>query len=437
MGTAALPLQGLRFAAAPWPAARSASLLLQMLGGEADGEAISESDATHLALRAGDATVHRPPTTTEQDWQASGIAGLTGRRAGPALRPPGEPATLARAALLAVELLRQLPGQSREHASQAVQAPTQRRASLDAGLLGQRAALLGLQRGGDISANGSARLLPTRDGWFALNLPRGSDVELVPALVESPPTGDPWSTVAQWAHGRGTREVVERAMLLGLAVATARPRPPRDAARQYAPRAPWTFQPEDSRPCTEPRRLRVVNLGSLWAAPLCAQMLRHCGMGVVDVQSVHRLEDGPEPFYSLLHADHVRDTCDFSSAAGRERLRSLLHEADVVIEASRARALRSLGADASRIQGDGRPRVWIRITGHGYGSDRIAFGDDAAVEGGLVAWDAAGPVFVGDAITDPLTGLLAAVAALACAHSGRAWTVDVGMTEVARLAAAS
>jgi crotonobetainyl-CoA:carnitine CoA-transferase CaiB-like acyl-CoA transferase len=35
----------------------------------------------------------------------------------------------------------------------------------------------------------------------------------------------------------------------------------------------------------------------------------------------------------------------------------------------------------------------------------VAFGDDAAVAGGLVGRSAAGPVFCGDAIADPLTGL--------------------------------
>ena len=58
-------------------------------------------------------------------------------------------------------------------------------------------------------------------------------------------------------------------------------------------------------------------------------------------------------------------------------------------------------------------RVWLRITGYGTdagSAERVAFGDDAAVAGGLVGYDGAGPVFVGDAIADPLTGLEAAAA---------------------------
>ena len=64
-------------------------------------------------------------------------------------------------------------------------------------------------------------------------------------------------------------------------------------------------------------------------------------------------------------------------------------------------------------------RVWLRITGYGTeagSAERVAFGDDAAVAGGLVGYDGAGPVFVGDAIADPLTGLEAAAAV--CAFAG-------------------
>jgi crotonobetainyl-CoA:carnitine CoA-transferase CaiB-like acyl-CoA transferase len=123
------------------------------------------------------------------------------------------------------------------------------------------------------------------------------------------------------------------------------------------------------------------------------------------------------------------------SAAVTGSLRGLLGTADVVIEASRPRALRQLGVPAETIMADGRPRVWVRITGYGPEQDRIAFGDDAAVAGGLVAWDPDGPVFVGDAIADPLTGMLAALAVLACLRAGGGWIVDIAMADVARYAA--
>src|SRR5439155_480481 len=64
------------------------------------------------------------------------------------------------------------------------------------------------------------------------------------------------------------------------------------------------------------------------------------------------------------------------------------------------------------------PRVWLSITGYGQEDARVAFGDDAAVGGGLVVEDAAGPCFCADAVADPLTGLFAADACLAALADG-------------------
>ena len=111
-------------------------------------------------------------------------------------------------------------------------------------------------------------------------------------------------------------------------------------------------------------------------------------------------------------------------------LRPLLEVADVVIEGSRPAALtrRGLGPDQVR----GRPgRVWLRVTGYGAEgdrADRVAFGDDAAVAGGLVG---AGPVFVGDAIADPLTGLAATLAVLDALGRGGGEIVEIALAEVA------
>jgi hypothetical protein len=62
----------------------------------------------------------------------------------------------------------------------------------------------------------------------------------------------------------------------------------------------------------------------------------------------------------------------------------------------------------------------------------VAFGDDAAAAGGLVAWTATGPVFAGDALADPLTGLAAAAAARGPrVGAGRRWLVDLALAAVA------
>jgi len=76
------------------------------------------------------------------------------------------------------------------------------------------------------------------------------------------------------------------------------------------------------------------------------------------------------------------------------------------------------------------------MTGHGAEQpNRIGFGDDAAVEGGLIAVDERGPVFAGDAIADPLTGLVAGLAAYACLRQPGRAVVQVSLSGVAAYAA--
>ncbi len=127
---------------------------------------------------------------------------------------------------------------------------------------------------------------------------------------------------------------------------------------------------------------------------------------------------------------------EFETPDGRRRLRALVSRADVVIAAARPRALEPLGLVAHDVVRGGGTRVWLSITGYGTSdvgasAQRVAFGDDAAAAGGLVGWDERGPCFCGDAIADPLSGMVATVAGLAALGRGGGWVVDVSMADVA------
>jgi crotonobetainyl-CoA:carnitine CoA-transferase CaiB-like acyl-CoA transferase len=122
-------------------------------------------------------------------------------------------------------------------------------------------------------------------------------------------------------------------------------------------------------------------------------------------------------FYDLLNAGKASVALDLAHPEGRAQLRRLLGSADIVVEASRPRALRQLGIHAEAILDEHPALTWISITGHGREApcaDWVGFGDDGAVAGGLsqVLWDASGrAMFCADALADPLTGLHAALAA--------------------------
>ena len=99
-----------------------------------------------------------------------------------------------------------------------------------------------------------------------------------------------------------------------------------------------------------------------------------------------------------------------------------------MIEASRPRALAGFGLDAHAAVAAGT--TWVSITADGRASNRVGFGDDVAAGAGLLARDARGPVFCGDAIADPLAGLTAAALAMTAPADGAGILWDVPMSAV-------
>lgn len=337
-------------------------------------------------------------------WARSGLAWLTGLSDGPA--DHSRSAVLTRAQAVATELTARL--------GVIVDAPT---------LMTGRAAMLGLRRRGRVSAGGATRLMATADGWWALTLSRADDRAAIPALVEADAASDdPWPAVAQWAAQHRGDDVVARAALLDLPAArlgeTAAAAPGvRASGRPGAPRTP--------------AGLLVADLSSMWAGPLCSRLLAAGGATVVKVESPARPDgtrSGNRTFYDWINHGKLSYAVDFDR--DRDRLRELLMAADVIIEGSRPGVLARRGLTPEALPGpDGR--VWLRITGHGPHSQRTAFGDDAAVAGGLVGTSPSGPVFCGDAIADPLTGMESALAVTNSLIRGGGETIEVAMAGVA------
>ncbi|WP_409333008.1 CoA transferase [Trujillonella humicola] len=339
------------------------------------------------------------------DWAASGVVALTGSPGGPPLVPPGRAATRAR------ELTDRIA---------AATADTAHPVRLDgARLLAERAALTGHRRGGRVSAGGSCRLLPTLDGWAAVSCARPGDPLLLGALVGEELTGDPWPVVAAWVGAHPGEELAARAELLGVAAGPVRPP---EVAPPPLPRLP-------ARPVAG---LLVVDFSALWAGPLAASLLGLAGARVVKVEVPDRPDGarrGDPAFYRLLHAGHRSVQLDPATLRGRAALRALVAAADVVVEASRPRALAGFGLDAGAAVAAGT--TWISLTAAGRASNRVGFGDDVAAAAGLVARDAGGdPVFAGDALADPLTGLTAAALAMTAPADGSGVLWDVAMADV-------
>lgn len=361
-----------------------------------------------------------------RQWAASGAMALTGR-AGQA--PLGPPAPLVETLC---HLGRRLAARAAHLGATLAVDPLR--------VLGERAACMGWTRRGEVSVGGATRLLRAADGWLAVCLARPEDAEAVEAWLEAPaPRGDEaeelWHFVGSSVQRRPVGEVVERARLLGMPCAAL---PPTCPPPSPPPAVSVTAVPGRTRRPLESGGLGpvlVVDLSALWAGPLCSRLLRRAGAQVVKVESVGR-PDGARrtpAFFDVLHAGKQSVALDFGRPADVEQLRQLLARADVVVESSRPRALEQLGIKARDLLAVG-PSVWLSITGYGRrlpAGNRVAFGDDAAVAGGLVVRDAEGPCFCADAIADPLTGLVAADAVLAALGGDRRVLLDVAMAGVA------
>jgi hypothetical protein len=287
-------------------------------------------------------------------------------------------------------------------------------------LITGRAALLGLDPPARISSGGASRLLAAADGWCALTLSRAEDLETVPAMLELHEVGDPWESLAAAVVTRPAADFVARARLLDM---------PAAVLGEVAASSPniIAHNGQSGRAVTD---LLVVDMASMWAGPLCGRLLAAAGATVVKVETPTRPDGtraGDRRFFDWMNSEKLSFSTTFESG----ELARLLRAADVVIEGSRPGALARRGLSAEQVPA--RPgRIWLRISGYGsQHPERVAFGDDAAVAGGLVIGGEDGPLFCGDAIADPLTGLTATAAVLDALARGGGVIIDVSLAAVA------
>ena len=232
-------------------------------------------------------------------------------------------------------------------------------------LLTERAATCSLTRHGTTSCGGATRLLHSADEWLAVSLVRPDDVELLPAWLGIDASIDPehpWPHVESAVAHRTAAVLEEAAVELGLPVTRVA-----SVTREDGPAV------RRSRKSAAPPRslvgLRVVDLSSLWAGPLCTRILADAGAEVVKVESTTRPDGarrGATSFFDLMNAGKKSVAVDFTSEAGRVALEALISTADVVVEASRPRALEGLGMNAAPACGIGSTGVAVdnRVRAH-------------------------------------------------------------------------
>jgi hypothetical protein len=291
----------------------------------------------------------------------------------------------------------------------------------------ERSSFTGTQAVGRLAAGRSCRFVRCVDGWLAVNLARPEDWADATSWADSEVAivpGD-WKALEPLLADRSVAEMVVRAAWFDLAVST----PGEVRSGQSGYHASRLGEAEGLRSLDG---VVVVDFSSLWAGPLCTRIMAACGATVVKVESPTRPDGarfGNPEFFAALHAGKQSVVAQMD----RETVITLMERADVVVTGSRAAAFERLGVLPAAVVPTG-PRIWLSITGygwHGPHTHRIGFGDDAAVAGGLLQWDGDEPRFVGDAIADPLTGLVAAAEILERLASGGRWHVDIALARIA------
>ena len=188
--------------------------------------------------------------------------------------------------------------------------------------------------------------------------------------------------------------------------------------------------------------VRVLDLSRVLAGPFCCTVLADLGADVLKVERPGTGDDtrrwGP-PFHGddaayffSVNRDRRSVALDLTTDAGRAVVGRLARAADVVVENFLPRHLRSLGLAELQESTDA---VWVSVRGAGGdGPDGELPGYDvmAQARSGLMSVTGTDrPTKVGVAVADVVSGLYAAVGAVAGLVARRPLRVEVGLLEAA------
>lgn len=207
--------------------------------------------------------------------------------------------------------------------------------------------------------------------------------------------------------------------------------------------------------------IRVLDLSRVLAGPWAGQILADLGADVIKVERPVCGDDtrswGPPflkdeagqntteaAYYLSANRNKQSVTIDFTRPEGQQLVRELVAKSDIVIENFKVGGLAAYGLDYASLKAVNQKLIYCSITGFGQtGPYAGRAGYDFMIQGlgGLMSLtgrpdgdEGAGPVKVGVALTDILTGLYSTTAILAAlAHrdqSGTGQHIDMALLDV-------
>ena len=208
--------------------------------------------------------------------------------------------------------------------------------------------------------------------------------------------------------------------------------------------------------------IRVLDLSRVLAGPWATQLLADLGASVIKVERPGTGDEtrawGPpwlpgtreSSYFASANRNKRSITVDLQQPSGQEIIRALAAKSDVVVENFKAGGLRGYGLDYGALSALNPSLVYCSITGFGQegpGAQRPGYDLVIQATGGLMSLTGrpdgepgAGPLKVGVAVVDVITGLYACNAVIAAlferTRSGKGQYIDVALfdAEVAALA---
>ena len=195
--------------------------------------------------------------------------------------------------------------------------------------------------------------------------------------------------------------------------------------------------------------LKVVELGTLIAGPFCTRILAEFGAEVIKVESPdggdplrkwRKLYEGTSLWWFVQARNKRSITLNLKHEEGREVLKKLLAEADILIENFRPGVLEKLGLGWDVLHALNPRLVMLRLSGFGQSGpmkDQPGFGAVGESMGGLryiTGFADRPPVRTGISIGDSIAALWGVIGALMAlrhreVNGGQGQVVDVALYE--------
>ena len=195
--------------------------------------------------------------------------------------------------------------------------------------------------------------------------------------------------------------------------------------------------------------LKVVELGTLIAGPFCTRILAEFGAEVIKVESPdggdplrkwRKLYEGTSLWWFVQARNKRSITLNLKHEEGREVLKKLLAEADILIENFRPGVLEKLGLGWEVLHALNPKLVMVRLSGFGQSGpmkDQPGFGAVGESMGGLryiTGFEDSPPVRTGISIGDSIAALWGVIGALMAlrhreVNGGQGQVVDVALYE--------